>query len=294
MLLFCGEDHPADTVRPRLEAAGADLTRVELAGSVATTARTPDGGPDADAAPLRRTYDLADDLARLRAKLDLQRAAGRPVGLIVIDPLAAFTPRSDRRHERVVRAVLDPLADLARDSGAAIVAVTHLAKRGGRWAAPAGSAAHSAVARTALSVERDPAVAGGGLIRPAKTNLGPLGDAVPFRLSDGRVAYDPPRLDRPGPASSRREEAKEWVRRYLADGPRLARDALRDGPAAGHPKGVLAAARRELGLGKHRYCDPSVGGAGSGSGAASRGSVWVWALPGQNPRTALPERFHNT
>ncbi|MFH5802983.1 AAA family ATPase [Alienimonas sp. DA493] len=270
VLLFCGEDDPADTVRPRLEAAGADLERIAVAGEVA-------GG---------RGFDLAADLPRVRAKLEALAAAGRPAGLAVIDPLAAFTASVDRNGERAVRAALDPLAALAAESGAAVVAVLHLRKdrRGPEVLGPIGSIAQTAVARSVLLASADPADPAGRLLRSAKANLSPDRAAVPFRVEGGAVRYGAVRRRPPGPAASQRERATEWIRNYLADGPKRASDAMRDGLAAGIGRSTLKLARRDLGLGKHRFHGPR--GDASDPTQRATGAYWVWALPGQDPRDA--------
>ena len=281
-ILFCGEDDPADTVRPRLDALGADPRRITLAGCVTTKADRRRAGVKA----VRRTYDLAADLPRLRAKLDHDAAAGRPVGLVVVDPLAAFVPRTNRNHEGATRLVLDPLAALARETGAAVVVVIHLRKdrSGPAVLGPLGSIAQAAVARSVLLATADPAVAGGGLIRPAKANLAGRVGAIPFKIAGGVVSYSPARKKGPGPAKSQRQFAVEWIRNYLADGPRLARDAMRDGLAAGVCRSTLKLARRDLGLRKHRFHDPS----GVDARGRATGALWVWALPGQDPAAAAP------
>ena len=281
-LLFCGEDDPADTVRPRLDALGADPRRVTLAGWVTDkTDRRRDG-----VKAVRRTYDLAADLPRLRAKLDADAAAGKPVGLVVVDPLAAFVPRTNRNHEGATRLVLDPLAALARETGAAVVAVIHLRKdrSGPAVLGPLESIAQAAVARSVLLCAEDPAVAGGSVLMPAKANLAGRAGVIPFRVAGGVVEYSPPRTKGPGPAKSQRQFAVEWIRNYLADGPRLARDAMRDGLAAGICRSTLKLARRDLGLRKHRFRDPD----GVDARGRATGALWVWALPGQDPAAAVP------
>ena len=281
-ILFCGEDDPADTVRPRLDALGADPRRVTLAGCVTTKSDRRRAGVKA----VRRTYDLAADLPRLRAKLDHDAAAGRPAGLVVVDPLAAFVPRTNRNHEGATRLVLDPLAALARETGAAVVVVIHLRKdrSGPAVLGPLGSIAQAAVARSVLLATADPAVAGGGLIRPAKANLAGRVGVIPFKIAGGVVNYSPARKKGPGPAKSQRQFAAEWIREYLADGPRLARDAMRDGLAAGVCRSTLKLARRDLGLRKHRFHDP----AGVDARGRATGALWIWALPGQDPAAAAP------
>lgn len=96
VLLYNDDDNLADTVRPRLEAAGADLTRI----------RCTDG-----------EITLAD-------ALDLRPA------LIVLDPLATYL---GLQGSPTPRQVLKGIAQLARETGAAVLALQNL-PGGGFWA----------------------------------------------------------------------------------------------------------------------------------------------------------------
>ncbi|NNJ27666.1 AAA family ATPase [Alienimonas chondri] len=283
VILFCGEDDPADTVRPRLEALGADVSRITLAGQVTTPTR---GVRQDGTNEVRRGYDLAADLPRLRARLDRQAADGRPVGLVVVDPLAAFTATGNRNHERATRAILDPLAALAAETDVAVVAVLHLRKERGGPAVlgPLGSIAQAAVARSVLLVSEDPADPAGSVLRPGKANLAKRAGVMPFKITGGTVRYGAVRRATPGPAKSQRERATAWIRAYLADGPKRASDAMRDGLAAGIGRSTLKLARRDLGLAKHRFHGPR--GDASDPAARAAGAYWVWALPGQDPGDA--------
>ncbi|MEM9701561.1 MAG: AAA family ATPase, partial [Planctomycetota bacterium] len=274
VLLFCGEDDPADTVRPRLEALGAEVNRIVLGGR-----RSPSPGGAG--------FDVKLDLPQLASKLAALRSAGRPAGLVAIDPLAAFSSSFDRNGERVVRAAFDALAALAGASGAAVVATLHLRKdrRGPDVLGPIGSIAQTAVARSVLVATVDPADPTAWLLRPAKANLATGDAAVSYRIDNAGLRYGALRQRPPGPAKSQRQRAQEWIRRYLADGPKRASDAMRDGLAAGIGRSTLKLARRDLGLAKHRFHGPR--GEASDPTARATGAFWVWALPGQDPTDAV-------
>src|SRR5262245_28156832 len=102
------EDRPDDTVVPRLLAAGADLGRV-----------TGFQGTARNGAPLPPRFP--DDLPELRETL--QETGAR---LLVIDPLSAVLKGSANGPE--VRHVLEPLAEIAAETGAAVALVRHLNK----------------------------------------------------------------------------------------------------------------------------------------------------------------------
>ncbi|MBI1359570.1 MAG: AAA family ATPase [Alphaproteobacteria bacterium] len=112
VILAC-EDDVADTMRPRLEAAGADLSRVHVAKAVAEG----DGK--------RRGISLQTDLAKLEAVLARVDRLGRKVRLIIIDPVSAYMGDVDTHKEAAVRAVLEPVADFAARHDVAVVCVAH-------------------------------------------------------------------------------------------------------------------------------------------------------------------------
>jgi len=114
VIMFSAEDDPADTLVPRLSAAGADLSRVKFVSMVKTEAG-------------RRMFDLAADLAHLRAAIE---AVGN-VTMVCLDPLNAYFGhgRIDTFRGSDVRAVLGPLSDLAMDTKVAVVGLLHFNKK---------------------------------------------------------------------------------------------------------------------------------------------------------------------
>jgi len=114
VIMFSAEDDPADTLVPRLLAAGADLSRVKFVNMVKTEAG-------------RRMFDLAADLAHLRAAIE---AVGN-VTMVCFDPLNAYFGhgRIDTFRGSDVRAVLGPLSDLAMDTKVAVVGLLHFNKK---------------------------------------------------------------------------------------------------------------------------------------------------------------------
>ena len=88
MLFLTTDDDVADTIRPRLEAHGANVDRVFFVPSLA---------------------DLRHDFAKLEATLDRIPDCR----LIVVDPVNAYVGPSDSHFHTIVRKVLSPLAKLA-------------------------------------------------------------------------------------------------------------------------------------------------------------------------------------
>lgn len=177
-LLLSAEDDPVDTIRPRLEAMGADLDRVVLLAGM----QTREGLVD--------EFDLSRDVHQLAGAIT-ERAG---LSLVVIDPVSAFVGATDSYNNAQVRAMLKPLSDVAADTGAAIVLVTHLRKGEGGPAVQRamGSLAFTAAARQVLVAMRDPADADGRMLCVAKSNVGRDRLSVPYRIEDGRVVYGEP------------------------------------------------------------------------------------------------------
>jgi len=115
VLIASAEDHFASVVWGRLTAAGADMDRVHR---VAVEDR--DG---------EELLTLPDDVAELESRCEELAADGRPVALIVVDPVAAFIGGGvDTHRDAAVRRVLAPLSGLAERQQLSVVGVAHLNK----------------------------------------------------------------------------------------------------------------------------------------------------------------------
>ena len=277
-ILLSAEDDPADTIRPRLEAAGADLRRV----SMITGVRTGDA---------QSSFNLKDHLVFLR---ELCQRDDR-VRLIVIDPISAYLGDDEGHSNTKVRNLLAPLAKLAQDLNVAVVAVTHLNKGGGQNAGSAiyramGSLAFTAAARTVHLVVRDPEDPERRLIVPIKNNLGQDRTGFGFTLgltADGETAVqwesNPTpesadalldRLSRPrsdAASPSRLNEAVAWLRQTLGQGPVASHELADAAEAQGITARTLKRARSVV-----------------QAGPVKIDNVWHVALPEDAPEDASP------
>ena len=147
VVVMSAEDGAEDTILPRLMAAGADLDKVFLVPTVTT-------GFDKNGEPVGRGFNVNDDVPQLAAAIE---KLGN-VKLIIIDPITAYTPKTDTHNNSDVRAALRPLANLAEQSGVSIIIVTHFNKNEGQKAMKrlSGSDAYAAAARSVVVVGRDP------------------------------------------------------------------------------------------------------------------------------------------
>lgn len=153
------EDSWAQTIAPRLAAAGADLDRVFRV--------------DVDNAGIIDALTLPRDCNALAEHIQ-----DYDVALLAADPLLSLVDASiDTHNDRKVRLALEPLAKMADKTGCAVVGLAHFNKSANTDALSliTGSRAFSAVARAVIAIARDPEDdAGGCVMSQAKNNLGRL------------------------------------------------------------------------------------------------------------------------
>jgi hypothetical protein len=114
VILLTAEDDIADTVAPRLKAAGADLDRIEIVQMVRE-------------AGTERMFSLVTDLNLLRQKV----IEVGDVRMVQIDPISAYlgVGKIDSFRTTDVRAVLGPLVDLAGELRVSIIGIMHFNKK---------------------------------------------------------------------------------------------------------------------------------------------------------------------
>ncbi len=112
VVIVNSEDPVAEVVRPRLEVAGADLSKI----IVVERSVNEDGTP--------KPFTVPDDMAILEAAI--RRARAR---FVVIDPLAAYLDsKTDSFKDQSIRRVLLYLQDLAVQENCCILVVQHISK----------------------------------------------------------------------------------------------------------------------------------------------------------------------
>lgn len=252
VVIITYEDGLADTIRPRLDAAGADVARVFAIKGVARPGE------------LERLISFPDDapavfeaVARLNAKL------------VIVDPLAAaLSSETDSHRDADVRRALAPLARFAEEHGVAVLVIRHLTKAasGRAIVAGGGSIAIAAAARSVIAVHTDPdhpEDASARILASVKCNLAERPASLAFRLlgdpgESARVEWSgisthtadhlaALRADTEGGADAERE-IDAWVRSDLEDGPQDRREVLRRAGAAGFSNRTLDRAAARLGV----------------------------------------------
>ncbi|WP_082033883.1 AAA family ATPase [Pseudomonas sp. PI1] len=271
-IIWSSEDDPADTIVPRLAAAGANLHRVHiLQGRI---------GPQGEVEP----FDPATDI-------DLLTEAAKQIGgvsLLMLDPIVSAI-KGDMHKANDVRRALQCVVDFAEANRCAVVGISHFAK-GTAGGSPAervvGSQAFSALARTVLVAAKQEdsdlrvlaraksniSVDEGGVsytIEPAtiESEHGPIettrvlwGDKI-----DGTAREILGDVESTGDDNERSEldEACDFLRDLLAAGPVPTKQVKADADGAGHAWATVRRAQKVIGAEAKKQ--------GMGSG-------WCWQL----------------
>jgi putative DNA primase/helicase len=246
-IILSAEDNAADTIRPRAEAAGADLSRLVI----------PDFGAQAPRFP--------DDIAALE-ELIVEHAAE----LVVIDPMMAFLPPNVAANlDQLVRLALTPLAAMAAWTGCAVLLVRHLTKHGRDRAVLRGQGSMGILAavRTGLFVAPHPTDETARVLAVEKKNVGRRPPAQGYRVvesSTGQPVIEwtgPVDLTadglcrRPAAGLKARDRAADWLKRELAGGPIKAADLYAAAVEAGIPERTLFRAKAAVNVSSHRAYD---------------------------------------
>jgi RecA-family ATPase len=183
VVLIALEDGLADTIQPRLQRAGANLSRIVSIGSITTT----DLGTGYT---YERPFLLPDDLTVLEQAIERVQAK-----LVIIDPLMAIFGSRDTYKDSEVRLTLAPVQMLIEKAGAACVMIRHLTKAGGSNALyrAGGSIAFIATARSGLMVLKDPTDESKRVLAHVKSNLSVQATNLVFSVvSDQEYGDDRP------------------------------------------------------------------------------------------------------
>lgn len=262
VLMMFAEDGAGDTVRPRMEAAGADLRRVHLYNP-----ETPD------------SLEMLSNLERLET--DIRRDN---VKLVIVDPLMAFFPAAlDSHKDQHARRVLSPVSALAQRTGAAFVFVHHPNKAAGGQAVyrAGGSIGIIGAARAACIVAVDPDDSEKRVLATIKNNLSKPSQSLRFHMEaatdvEPNAEDAPPRIvwdnvadehtassllfapSVPQETSGAKQEAADFLQDALKDGPVKSAEIERAAREASISHRTLLRAKKESGVVSKR-----IGGAGS-------------------------------
>ncbi|GCB02945.1 AAA family ATPase [Ralstonia sp. SET104] len=177
VLVWSGEDDPADTLLPRLLAAGGDRGCVYFVAGSRVNGEV-------------ESFDPARDMATLQA--EAERIGN--VRLLIVDPVVSAVTGDSHKNTETRRA-LQPLVDLGASMGAAVVGITHFSK-GGQGSDPTqrvvGSVAFTAVARVVLVAAKVKSEDGEDrrILARSKSNIGPDEGGFEYRLEQSEPLPD--------------------------------------------------------------------------------------------------------
>ena len=264
VIILSAEDALDDTIRPRLDAAGADPSRICAIQAIQEV--------DPLTGRLRqRGFHLDKDLPNL--EWALRQMPG--CRLVIIDPISAYLGNAKSHNNAEIRGLLAPLSELATRHRVAVLCVSHLNKGDGDpMYRVMGSLAFIAAARAGYAVVKDRGDDTGQrrLVLPIKNNLGDDESGLAYRIveSPGReqphIEWEPEPVytslgealgisssggDSPESAEARQcrraqtEEAVEWLNGFLADGLKPASEVIEAARKDGIPHRTLQRAKTE-------------------------------------------------
>jgi putative DNA primase/helicase len=269
VIILSAQDALADTIVPRLIAAGANLDAVHLVEAVT----------NAEAA--ERAFSLAADLGRLENEFDLGS-----VRLVIVDPASAYLafPTGkpiNRSRGNDVRSVLDRCAGFAARHNLGVLVLAQLNESTGSRAITRaiGSVEWTTVPRAAHLVVSE-AESNRRLFLPLKNNLAADRNGYAFEIQEKLIADgirasavvwrdDPvticPDVALAALARGASSGAMAFLREALRDGPQAQREIVQRGAAAGYSEKSLRTALKKLGGISRKE------GFGSGGG-------WLWEI----------------
>lgn len=289
VLFFRGEDIIEEDYIPRLEANGANLSKIRFLDGIEIL----QGNGD----KTERTLTIKDlgDIESAIAETAVQ--TGVPVRLVVIDPISNYWGGIKENDNGEVRSVLDPLAKLAEKTEAAFLLIQHTGKAIKEHAQQKvlGSTGLTAICRTLWGLYLDK-TSMHRFFAPIDTNCCIDPTAVEFIVSKengGRVEIIDADLDKTGDdleAEHRKasqgdtdvhankiEKCKKWLKEFLKDGPQYSQDVFSEAKKKTDDKESFSSrtverAKTEIGdeLGiKIAIKDPIT-------------NRWMWSLSGEN------------
>ncbi|MBM3476199.1 MAG: hypothetical protein FJX75_23250, partial [Armatimonadetes bacterium] len=225
--------------------------------------------------PLQTYYlDRPDDFDQIFEVAEVSQPR-----LIVVDSWSKSL--AGKENDADVRFCLDSLQGLARVVRAPVLLVHHLRKRqltdyseSFDFDRLRGSSVLAQVAACIIGVDQPDRSTESRRISCGKANLGPLPDPFGFTITDTGLTFGPPPDEHH--QTSRLDEAKAFLRRALADGPRATNEVKEEAKEEGISQDTLLAAKRQV----CRF-----------SRAGGRGGTWLWSLA---PKTDEDNAPHHT
>jgi AAA domain len=245
VIILCKENDISRIIRPRLEAAGADLRRIHTLGY-----EVPDDPEQID--PLERLDTTVKDLQRQVSEIG-------DVRFIYIDPITDYISKIDMYRDDQVRSLLNPLGRLASQHDLAILCILHLNKK---TDLPAkyrglGSVAFRNVSQSTLMVALNNDMPGERYMAQDAANLCAETRSVSFSMISAghyhRIDWGPDWEDADIDAimtdkrqQTRQQQAEKMLREWLADGAVPVKDLQRLAKEQGISWRTMTSAKNQI------------------------------------------------
>ena len=251
VIILSAEDDPADTIKPRLIAAGADINRCYILDAIRIK--------DNDGKICNRSFDLTQDIERLRVAI----AKLGDVKLIIIDPISAYLGGTDSHNNSDMRGLLMPLSEMAAKHNVAVILVTHLNKSSNMnmIARVTGSIGLIAAARSGYVVIKDEQNPDIRYFLPIKNNIGNDTDGFAFHIEEvelteeiktSKICWHHERVEAHKilyPEAVEKKTATNGAKGFLEEllsKPMMANDVFAEAEGAGYNKPTIQRAAAKL------------------------------------------------
>ena len=261
VIMAVSEDDLGSTLVPRLKAAGADLTRVNILVRVEIVKADKSG---------KRQLQLSEDAKLLKFTL----RKNPDVALVALDPITGYFGDADPNKDKEIRPVMEALQQALEVSKAAFVAVVHHNKKSdvdpiGKIL---GASSVTAVSRAAWGFTRDPDNKEEYYMALVKSNLSKKRTGMKYKIAEATVLINGEECgvphtewlgetdldaaevmdkerDKAGNAENKKVDvASLLLKSELESGPKLARDMYKKVKAEGISERTLKRASYDLGV----------------------------------------------
>ena len=249
------EDGIDDTIKPRLEKAGADCSMIRVIDET------------------EKELSMTDD----RLEQAIVETGAR---MVILDPIQAYIgAKVDMHRANEIRPVLKRLGMIAEKYNCAIVLIGHMNKAAGSKSTyrGLGSIDIQATARSVLLVARLRDKPNIRIMAHDKSSLAPTGDAIGFEMTEdsGMVCIGPYDISidellsgNEGRGKKKLDIAENFIKEYFGSSKEIiSNDILQEAVRRGIKRNTLLSAKKKLGI-------------TSGKAKAEDGtSYWTWLLP---------------
>lgn len=249
------EDGIDDTIKPRLEKAGADCSMIRVIDET------------------EKELSMTDD----RLEQAIVETGAR---LVILDPIQAYIgAKIDMHRANEIRPVLKHLGMIVEKYNSAIVLIGHMNKAAGSKSTyrGLGSIDIQATARSVLLVARLRDKSNIRIMAHDKSSLAPTGDSIGFEMTEdsGMICIGPYDITidellsgNEGRGKKKLDIAENFIKEYFGSSKEIiSNDILQEAARRGIKRNTLLSAKKKLGI-------------TSGKGKAEDGtSYWTWLLP---------------